>query len=407
MDPNININNHYRDFYTDNFNNINTEDFTINNNQSPIKMYQNFETKKLNRNLSNYSDIPKNNIKQKNFTTRINSSKSLISNLTPNHSFKKKFTKPVNNSRITSNNSRSKTNLKNNTSNFQGILINKDPNKTLNIINKLTEEVEHVKKYCIDLQRQFDNHCLIRNEKKEFENIKKENIKLTAEVSILKDDISELMKKFNLINNKIDSMQQENSNLKMQNKNLMNFLSSMNENGISKLKSFNVNNLTNNNIQYSINKSNNNINPNYTNSNNESMNIINLINKKNSSTNLNSEQLLDTSIFNISKSINKNIDNKVINNNNFSKTLNPIEYKVTGYNSSISNEINRGGENNDVAINISKDMKVREDKGINNNATDLLSLIQSNFNLTNNLNKFSNTNHNFNQNRYLIPKNEN
>ena len=408
MDPNININNHYRDFYTDNFNNINTEDFTINNNQSPIKMYQNFETKKLNRNLSNYSDIPKNNIKQKNFTTRINSSKSLISNLTPNHSFKKKFTKPVNNSRITSNNSRSKTNLKNNTSNFQGILINKDPNKTLIIINKLTEEVEHIKKYCSDLQRQFDNHCLIRNEKKEFENIKKENIKLTAEVSILKDDISDLMKKFNLINNKIDSMQQENNNLKIQNKNLMNFLSSMNGNGISRLKSFNTNNLANNNmnVQYSVNKSNNNINKNCINSNNESMNILNLINKKNNN-NLNSEQLLDTSVFNISKSINKNIDNKIINNNNFSKNSNPIEYKVTGYNSSLSNEFNRIGEINNAAVNVSRDIKGRENREINNNATDLLSLIQSNFNLTNNLNNFSKTSNNFNQNRYLIPKTEN
>ena len=404
MDPNINLANYYQDFSIDNFNN-NTENFTANNNQSPIKTYQNFQRQKLNRNLSNYSDIPNNNTKQKKFATKVNSSKYSISNLTPNRSFKRKFTRS--NSRITTNNSRSRTNIKNNTSNFQGILINKDPNKTLNIINKLTEEIEHVKKYCSDLQRQFDNHCLIRNEKKEFENIKKENIKLSAEVSILKDDISELMKKFNLINNKIDSMQQENNNLKMQNKNLMNFLSSMNENGISKLKSFNANNLTsNNNVKYSMNKSNNNINTNCIKSNNESMNIINLINKKSNNINLSSEQLLDTSVFNISKSINKNNDSKMINNNNFSKTLNPIEYRVRGYNSNISNEINRLGENNNVTVNVSNDINAREDKRINNNATDLLSLIQSNFNLTNNLNNFSNTNNDFNKNRYLIPKAE-
>ena len=406
MNPNINIAKYYQDYKTDNINNNNTDSFIVN--QSPIKTYQNFQKSKLNRKLSNYSDISKNNSKPKNFNTKVNSSKSIISNLTPNRSFKKKFTKTNNNSKITTNNSRSRSNIKNNTSNFQGILINKDPNKTLIIINKLTEEVEHIKKYCSDLQRQFDNHCLIRNEKKEFENIKKENIKLTAEVSILKDDISDLMKKFNLINNKIDSMQQENNNLKIQNKNLMNFLSSMNGNGISRLKSFNTNNLTNNNmnVKYNINKSNNNINKNCINSNNESMNILNLINKKNNN-NLNSEQLLDTSVFNISKSINKNIDNKIINNNNFSKNSNPIEYKVTGYNSSLSNEFNRIGEINNVAVNVSRDMKGRENREINNNATDLLSLIQSNFNLTNNLNNFSKTSNNFNQNRYLIPKTEN
>ena len=60
-----------------------------------------------------------------------------------------------------------------------------------------------------------------------------------------------------------------------------------------------------------------------------------------------------------------------------------------------------------MAVNVSRDMKGRENREINNNATDLLSLIQSNFNLTNNLNNFSKTSNNFNQNRYLIPKTEN
>ena len=86
----------------------------------------------------------------------------------------------------------------------------KKQNKEINVINKLIQEVEHIKNQCNELQRQFDNHCLIKNEKKEFENIKKENIKLNAEVSILKDDVTELMKKFGIINNKIDNMELKN-----------------------------------------------------------------------------------------------------------------------------------------------------------------------------------------------------
>ena len=123
---------------------------------------------------------------------------------------------------------------------YNNNFMKKDPNNESYVLNKLTQEVEHIKNYCNELQRQFDNHCMIKNEKREFENIKKENIKLTAEVSILRDDVTELMKKFGIINNKIDTMQQENNNLKMQNKNLLNFISIMssNNNGIKKLKSF-------------------------------------------------------------------------------------------------------------------------------------------------------------------------
>jgi hypothetical protein len=133
---------------------------------------------------------------------------------------------------------------------YNNNFMRKDPNKESFVLNKLSQEVEHIKNYCNELQRQFDNHCLIKNEKREFDNIKKENIKLTAEVRILKDDVAELMKKFSLINNIIDPIQQENKNLKMQNKNLLNFISIMsnNSNGIRKLKSFNMNQMSNNSL---------------------------------------------------------------------------------------------------------------------------------------------------------------
>ena len=199
-----------------------------------------------NTNFKNYNNFTNNqNKKQKQNLTRQNKRKifsnsnnnSIRTTTTPNRSFltrSKLSTNSKNNNsyyKTTYNNLRKNSNisLNSNISNNKrnNNTIKKDQNKEVFIINKLTLEVEHIKNYCNELQRQFDNHCLIKNEKKEFENIKKENIKLTAEVSILKDDVAELMKKFGIINNKIDTMQQENNNLKMQNKNLLNFISIM------------------------------------------------------------------------------------------------------------------------------------------------------------------------------------
>ena len=283
------------------------------NNPSPNfqKSKSNFE----NSNIKEYDDKINSNLKKFNKTSqnyynynRNNQKKSFYNkssgNTTPNRSFLTKSKLSINSKNNSSyKNLKRKTNTSNynNKSTYSNLNLNlrnvspnikhnnnfmrKDPNKESFILNKLTTEVEHIKNYCNELQRQFDNHCLIKNEKKEFENIKKENIKLTAEVSILKDDVADLMKKFNLINNKIDSMTQENNNLKMQNKNLLNFLSIISNNsnnGIRRLKSLNMNQLSNNSL---LNINNNNINNKdlfSNNSNNDSMNIINLINNSKS-----------------------------------------------------------------------------------------------------------------------------
>ena len=342
------------------------------------------------------------NMKRKNSTNNYNYNKSNISNLNKN--------------------------LRNNSPcvTYNNNFMRKDPNKESIIINKLTEEVEHIKNYCNELQRQFNNHCIIKNERKEFDNIKKENIKLTAEVSILKDDVAELMKKFSLINNKIDNIQQENNNLKIQNKHLLDFISIMNNSNnnldIKRLKSFNMNSNNNNSKNLFSN-----------NSNNESMNIINLINNNNTNIETNDKLI-------------KNSSSKILNNNSnyLSNTNYNFNYnKNNNFNSekidfSISNSINTNEKmkeepqdnnyrtinnfkNRNDYININSTIKenleskinkpyqtIEQTKKINNigntkdNATDIVSLIQSNFNLTN---QFKNNTNNNRQNRYLIPKN--
>ena len=428
-----------------------------------------------NTRFKKYNQSQNNNNRNKRNTTYNQS----VGNTTPNRSFLTKSKLSINsknnssykniNRKNSGSNLSFKSNLKlrnnsqmiKNNNNF----MRKDPNKEAIILNKLTEEVEHIKNYCNELQRQFDNHCLIKNEKKEFENIKKENIKLTAEVSILKDDVADLMKKFSLINNKIDSMQQENNSLRMQNKNLLNFISIMNNSssgGLKKFKTFNMNQTSDNSLL--------NINNNYTNidnannqdlfshNNNESMNIINLIN--NNKGNNRSNTYMD---LNSNNNLKRNSNVNSINNNNANNNNKNMSYMSnTNYNFHNSNNTNNNLINNlnsdQIDFSISKSMSKNFDKiqiqdqikdknyltcdnfdnrsnymninsntitykqnniqtqyktignmgqgskNMGDNATDIASLIQSNFNLTKQVRNESNNKNK--QNRYLIPKNE-
>ena len=451
------------------------------NNSSPnfTKTKSNFQFE----NIKTYEDKKKSNENKYKNNQNKNSQKrpynnQSIGNTTPNRSFltKSKFSINSKNNSSYKNNKRknstsnysnyNKSNISNlnyklrNTSpiiSYNNNYMKKDPNKELIVINKLTQEVEHIKNYCNELKRQFDNHCMIKNEKKEFDNIKKENIKLTAEVSILKDDVAELMKKFSLINNKIDYMQKENNNLKNQNKNLLNFISIMSDNsnnGIKQLKSLNknMNQINNNNPLLNIKNNINNQDLYYNKSSiNESMNIINLINnsknnnnngrKSFSEINNNSKLMKNSSL----KYLSKNIDIK--NNSNFMSSTNYNFKKSNNLNSeqidfSISNSISKNFEkiqekpqtnyyrtinnydskfdytnintntntnnNTNLLSNIDHTNQIIEpignlsNKNMKDNATDIVSLIQSNFNLTN---QFRNNNNNNNkQNRFLIPK---
>ena len=437
-------------------------------------------------NIKAYEDKKKSNQNNYKYNQNRNNPKRSIGNTTPKRSFLTKSKLSINSKNNSSyknikrknsssnysytnynksNISNLNNNLRNNSPNitYNSNFMKKDPNKELIIINKLTQEVEHIKNYCNELKRQFDNHCMIKNEKKEFDNIKKENIKLTAEVSILKDDVAELMKKFSLINNKIDSMQQENNNLKNQNKNLLNFISIMSNNsinGIKQLKTLNMNmNQNNNNNPILSIKNNINNQDLYSNNiNNESMNIINLINNSKNNNNNNNGRKSFGEINNNSKLMKnsslKSINNNIINNNsNYMSNTNYNFNKNNNFNSeqidfSISNSISKNFEkiqekpqinnfrtinnydskfdytnintNTNTNVNTNNNTNLQSkinktnqtiepignltNKNMKDNATDIVSLIQSNFNLTNQFRNYSNSNNK--QNRYLIPKSD-
>ena len=436
FDNNANINNNIN--RTTNYSKSQNS-FQISNINSKAEAKSSINKKFYSNNNPKHNIIKTNN-KRQYFS---NSNNSIRTATTPNHSFltkSKLSTNSKNNSfyKNTHNNFRKYSVISNKKNN----MTKKNIDKEIDIINKLTQEVQHIKNYCNELQRQFDNHCLIKNEKKEFENIKKENIKLTAEVSILKDDVAELMKKYGIINNKIDSMQQENNNLKIQNKNLLNFISIMSNsnstNGIKKLKnlnlsknnqefitknhnneSMNIINLINNN-KNSLNNNINNLNNNNeskafneiinnTNKNNDIYNINNNLNNfdklkfniNNNNNfnlnNLNSEQIE----FSISKSMSKNFEKPELNGKNYFKTINNNESKFdyTNLNTNSNTNIN-------IQSKTQSDFRTigHGNKNLGNNATDIISLIQSNFNLTNQNRNSSNSKNK--QNRFLIPKDD-
>ena len=431
--------------------NMNSLNEPKNTNYNNYKNNKNLKQGKNKRNMFSNSNNSIRTTPNRSFFTK----SKLSTNSKNNSLYKNSFTDLRKNRHLSFN-----SNISNNKHNNNSMI--KKQNKEINVINKLIQEVEHIKNYCNELQRQFDNHCLIKNEKKEFENIKKENIKLNAEVSILKDDVTELMKKFGIINNKIDNMQQENNNLKLQNKNLLNFISIMSNSnsvsGIKKLKNFNFNNnsLINNNREL-INQKNN--------KNNESMNIINLINNKNSVSNninnlikeenrqFNNEMMNNNinlepnqnpnlkykednnNIYNQNNNIEKsNFDfNDKINNNNLninnlnsdfiefsisksmSKNFEKAEIDAKNYYKTINNNESRfdyTNANTNSNTNINQQSKTQYDfhnfgqdnKNYGNNASDIAALIRSNFNLTNQNRNSGNSKNK--QNRFLIPKND-
>ena len=106
------------------------------------------------------------------------------------------------------------------------------------IYKKFYDEIKHIKSFIERLEREFRNHCIVSKEKENFENLKKENIKLMVDVSILKEDMIDVIKKYQELNSKIELLEKENKELKLHNENLMSLIkkSSKNEENVKENK---------------------------------------------------------------------------------------------------------------------------------------------------------------------------
>ena len=208
-------------------------------------------------------------------------------------------------------------------------------------LEKMNDEFFHINNYLKELNSKIDNHCLYQKEKENFNFLKKENIKMLADVSIMKDDIKDLILKFKNINDKINQIQKQNEIIKNQNNNLINFIELQNKNNQTENlftnDSFNFNNLNNNN-----NNKINNINP-------QIISNLSVFNNNNNNNNLQSKNL-NLNTF-------SDFSNNILNTNNFSNNYNEIEnsnenkinfengFNLTELNNNINSIIHKNNNN--------------------------------------------------------------
>ena len=84
--------------------------------------------------------------------------------------------------------------------------------------------MDHLKKFCKDLKTSHVENCIMENEKKNFDKIKNDHIKLHADMSILKEDIKEILTNYQQIAKRVNFLEEENKNLRQHNKNLVKFI---------------------------------------------------------------------------------------------------------------------------------------------------------------------------------------
>ena len=195
-------------------------------------------------------------------------------------------------------------------------------------LEKMNDEFFHINNYLKELNLQIDNNCLYQKEKENFNFLKKENIKMLSDVSIMKDDIKDLILKFKNLNDKINEMQKQNEIIKNQNKNLINFIEN------------NKNNQTENfitNESFNFNKNNQII---------SNLSVFNNFQSKN--LNLNTYSDFSNNILNTNNFIN-NYENENENKNFENKNFNLIEL-----NNKINSIIHKNNNNNEKRFLIKK-----------------------------------------------------
>ena len=106
---------------------------------------------------------------------------------------------------------------------FEGVKCNNASNHS-DPVKILSEELKHIKAFCEELKGSLHKNCLIENDKKAFDRMKNENIKMIADVNILKEDIKEINKNYNDLCQRINKIEEDNKNIRQFNKNLIKFI---------------------------------------------------------------------------------------------------------------------------------------------------------------------------------------
>jgi chromosome segregation ATPase len=110
-------------------------------------------------------------------------------------------------------------------------------------IKSLIDEVNHIKEFCKELKKSHDENCIMQNEKKNFEKMKTEHIKLHADMNIIKEDIKEILGNYQHLLHRVNFLEEENKNLRQHNRNLIKYVQS----GGSNIPNYGTGNLNNKN----------------------------------------------------------------------------------------------------------------------------------------------------------------
>lgn len=99
-----------------------------------------------------------------------------------------------------------------------------------NHIKNFTEELERIKNFCREIKKAQEENCIMENEKKTFDKMKNEYIKLSADLSIMKEDIKEILSNYHALLKRVNYIEEENKNLRSHNKNLVKLIQQRNNN---------------------------------------------------------------------------------------------------------------------------------------------------------------------------------
>jgi hypothetical protein len=104
---------------------------------------------------------------------------------------------------------------------------NTDDSKKIPFDNmkSLMDEIEHLKRYCKDLKGTMEENCIMGNERKNFEKMKNEHIKLIADFNIVKEDMQEMLTNYHNLSKRMSILEEENRHLRTHNKNLVKYVS--------------------------------------------------------------------------------------------------------------------------------------------------------------------------------------
>ena len=115
---------------------------------------------------------------------------------------------------------------------------------TYNHIKNFTEELERVKSFCKEIKKSQEENCIMENEKRTFDKMKNEYIKLSADINIMKEDIKEILTNSHSLIKRVNFLEEENKNLRKHNKNLVKLIqnrAAINPNNADNYNDFNQN----------------------------------------------------------------------------------------------------------------------------------------------------------------------